>query len=205
MSCRENCMATMRQAFPQSPFFHVSHKAGVCQQRVAFGLVVSLFRPFCAPRQAPQDPGFRPLAPDSVVASARSTKGSVSGRSSTIRPGPKALAAAPCSQTAALVAANPLIPWASKPRTMPPSTSPVPAVASHGLVVALIDAFPSGEATTVSAPFKAMIAPDRAAAALARSSFGNGARSPNSRANSPSCGVRTTGAPRGAILANSAA
>ena len=166
---------------------------------------LAYFAHFARDAKPLKTPAIRPLAPDSVVASARSTKGSVSGRSSAIRPGPKALAAAPCSQTAALVAANPVIPWASKPRTMPPSTSPVPAVASHGLVVALIDAFPSGEATTVSAPFKAMIAPDRAAAALARSSFGNGARSPNSRANSPSCGVRTTGAPRGAILANSAA
>jgi hypothetical protein len=45
---------------------------------------------------------------------------------------------------------------------MPARTSPVPAVASQGLVVALIDASPPGEATTVSAPFSRIVAPERA-------------------------------------------
>ena len=45
---------------------------------------------------------------------------------------------------------------------MPASTSPVPAVASHGLVVALIEALPSGAATTVSAPLSSTMAPERA-------------------------------------------
>ncbi len=129
-----------------------------------FGLVVSLFRPFCARRQAPQDPGFRPLAPTRMSpARAAPWAASRAGprRSGQVRrPWPRRHAARPRRWPPR----KPGMPWASSPSTMPPSTSPVPAVASHGLVVALIDAIPSGAATTVSAPFKAMIAPDRAAA-----------------------------------------
>ncbi len=69
---------------------------------------------------------------------------------------------------------------------MPASTSPVPAVARYGLVVALIEAVPPGAATTVSAPFSTTMAPAREAAYRARSSLGTAARSPNRRANSPS-------------------
>ena len=88
---------------------------------------------------------------------------------------------------------------------MPASTSPVPAVASQGLDVALIDARPSGAATMVSEPFNSTIAPERAAAARAASSLPPSPIAPNRRANSPSCGVSATGAVRERICANSAA
>ena len=55
---------------------------------------------------------------------------------------------------------------------MPASTSPEPAVASQGGALSAIAARPSGAATTVSAPFSTTIAPKRAAACRARSSFG---------------------------------
>jgi hypothetical protein len=63
--------------------------------------------------------------------------------------GPNALAAAPCSHTAAAAARNDSMPCASKPNMIPPKTSPAPAVASVAGALALIMALPSGAAITV--------------------------------------------------------
>src|SRR5580692_4030619 len=84
--------------------------------------------------------------------SALKTPGNASGRSSAIRPGPTARPQAPCSQTAAEAASNAGISWAARPATRPDSTSPEPAVASHGGRSQPMVAPPSGPATTVSAP-----------------------------------------------------
>src|SRR5215467_10738237 len=73
-------------------------------------------------------------------------------RSSEIIPGPTAAAASPWIQTAAAAASKAGIPCARRPVISPASTSPVPAVASHGGALALMAARPSGAAITVSAP-----------------------------------------------------
>ena len=65
-------------------------------------------------------------------ASSRRTPGKASGKSSEIRPGPKARAAAPCSQAAAEAASNAGMPCAARPATKPVRTSPEPAVARVG-------------------------------------------------------------------------
>src|SRR5208282_5049760 len=51
--------------------------------------------------------------------SSRKTRGSASGKSSEMRPGPKARAAAPCSQTPAEAASKAGTPWAARPATKP--------------------------------------------------------------------------------------
>ena len=68
------------------------------------------------------------------------------------------------------------------------------AVASQGGAERLTAARPSGAAMMVSAPFSSTTAPVRAAAARAADSR-SGAGAPNTRANSPPCGV-STAAPR---------
>ena len=83
------------------------------------------------------------------------------------------------------------MPCASKPSTMPLSTSPEPAVASVGGALALMMASPSGDAITVSLPFNTTTAPLRRAAARVRLSLSLSVL--NKRANSPSCGVSTQG------------
>src|SRR5262249_822679 len=88
------------------------------------------------------------FGPSPLLVNRHSSFGQISDKASAIRPGPKAIAAAPCSQTAALEAAKAGMPWARSPSTMPASTSPVPAVARNGLVVALIEASPNEAATT---------------------------------------------------------
>src|ERR1700676_1439412 len=103
--------------------------------------------------------------------SALYTRGSISGRSSAIKPGPNAEAASPWSQTAAEAAAKAGMPWATRPAAIPVSTSPAPAVARKAGALAAIEARPSGDATTVSAPLIRTIAPVIAAARRALSSF----------------------------------
>ena len=82
-------------------------------------------------------------------------------------------------------------------------------MASQGGAFSVIEARPSGAATTVSEPFSSTTAPEAAAAAWARSHFDVCFRwlaesSLNNRANSPSCGVSTVGdGPRALIAANS--
>ena len=49
--------------------------------------------------------------------------------------------------------------WASRPVTKPASTSPEPAVASHGGALSLMAARPSGAAMTVSGPLRMTTAP----------------------------------------------
>ncbi len=78
---------------------------------------------------------------------------------------PAISAARPCSQTAAQAASKAGMPCASRPRQIPPSTSPAPAVASHGGAFSLMAQRPSGAAMTVSGPFRMTTAPLVAAAA----------------------------------------
>ena len=85
-------------------------------------------------------------------------------RSSAISPMPNCSAHSPCSQTAAHAASNAGMRCARRPKTKPASTSPDPAVASHGGALALIAARPSGAAMTVSVPLRMTIAPDSSAA-----------------------------------------
>jgi len=125
----------------------------------------------------------------------RSTSGISSGRSSAIRPGPKADPAMPWSDTAPAAASNAPAPCPSNPTTSPASTSPDPAVASQAGASILIAAGPAGDAMTVSAPLSTMVQPHACAASAARvalsgtlSAFGK------SRPNSPSCGVSTMSA-----------
>ena len=84
---------------------------------------------------------------------------------------PARWAAAPWSQAAAQVASNGGMPWASRPAMVPASTSPAPAVASHGGALSLMAARPSGAAMMVSAPFSSTTAPVRAAAARVAASL----------------------------------
>src|SRR3569623_1155674 len=95
---------------------------------------------------------------------------------------------------------------ASIPAIIPDSTSPAPAVASHGGALSAIEARPSGDATTVSAPLISTTACDSCAARRARSSFESAwtlfARDENNRANSPSCGVSTACVPGCAAMAS---
>src|ERR1051325_2857550 len=97
------------------------------------------------------------------------------------------------------------MPWASRPATKPASTSPEPAVASQGGAFSVMEARPCGVAATVSEPFSSTIAPEAAAAALARSHFDVISVacdiSLNNRANSPWCGVSTVGEPTRALIA----
>ncbi len=86
--------------------------------------------------------------------SARSAGFRALSRSSAINPGPASRPASPCSQTAIAAASKPETPCASRPTTIPASTSPDPAVASHGGALQLIAARPSGAATTLSGPFQ---------------------------------------------------
>ena len=114
-------------------------------------------------------------------------------------PGPASLPASPCSQTAALAASKAGMPCASRPAMKPASTSPEPAVASQGGAFSVIEARPSGAATTVSEPFSSTTAPDVCGRRRARDHilmhFQPLVRSDlNKRANSPSCGVSTVGA-----------
>ncbi len=96
------------------------------------------------------------------------------------------------------------MPCASSPPMNPHSTSPLPAVPSHGVPLALMAARPSGAAITVSAPLSTTTASRKAAAARARSSrepsAGTAATPLNRRANSPSCGVATARVSPDAII-----
>src|SRR6185295_19654927 len=76
-------------------------------------------------------------APDGNVAhfasfSSCSTAGNASGMSSAIMPMPAFCAAAPCNHAPAHAASKGCMPCARRPAIMPVSTSPEPAVASHG-------------------------------------------------------------------------
>ncbi len=106
---------------------------------------------------------------------------------------PAIFAASPCSQAAAQAASNASIPCASRPAIIPVSTSPAPAVASQGGALALIAAFPSGAAITVSVPLRSTTQPALRAAARAAASFEGSVFSKpgNIRSNSPACGVST--------------
>lgn len=83
------------------------------------------------------------------------------------------------------------MPWARRPKIIPPRTSPEPAVARLAGALELIRVRPSGAAMTVSAPFKTITAPLRRAAARARDSLSPPVS--KRRRNSPSCGVMTQG------------
>src|SRR5262249_36337772 len=76
--------------------------------------------------------------------SARKAAGRLSTRSSATRPGPKRRAASACSHTAAAAASKAGMPCASRPVTIPASTSPEPAVANSGGAPSLMAARPSG-------------------------------------------------------------
>src|SRR3546814_4321944 len=70
---------------------------------------------------------------------------------------------------------------------MPASISPVPAVASHDEAGGAIQVWPSGAATTVSAPLYTTMLLMAAGACRARSSL-LPSKEPKRRVNSPSCG-----------------
>ena len=109
-------------------------------------------------------------------------------------------AASPCSQTAALAASKAGMPCASRPATMPASTSPEPAVASiGGRIVGNRRAAVRRSHHGVGA----LQNHDRACFVCSQPSLSqvlmnmNELPAPmhlNKRANSPSCGVRTVGA-----------
>mgnify|MGYP006172757127 CR=1 FL=1 len=109
------------------------------------------------------------------------------------------------TRAAVRAASNGSNPRASKPATNPDSTSPEPAVASHGAARSRCEELtahrPDGVAITVSAPLNSTTQPARAAAARHAPTFENAAPatgtaasaaaiSANSRANSPECGDR---------------
>src|SRR3546814_10110462 len=73
-------------------------------------------------------------------------------RSSATSAGPARLATSACSQTALQAAVTGSPTAASWAAHMPASISPVPAVASHDEAGGAIQVWPSGAATTVSAP-----------------------------------------------------
>ena len=100
--------------------------------------------------------------------------------------------ARPCSQTAVCTASRAGI-WHSSAPSMPASTSPLPPLAIPGLPARSTAVSPSGNAQTVSGPLRTTVQPCAAAKADAASAL-PAASAPASRANSPSCGVRTMGA-----------
>src|ERR1051326_8992169 len=134
--------------------------------------------------------------------------GTASLKSSAIRPGPTWVAASPCTQAAAAAASKPGMPWARSPAIKPASTSPAPAVVSHGGALSLTPARPLGAARTVSGPLSNTTVPGRAAAARAMSILEVfptiSASFLNRRANSPACGVRTAGWSRPDSIAHNA-
>ena len=87
---------------------------------------------------------------------------------------------------------------------MPASTSPDPAVASHGASLMAMAAPPIRRCDGGIRAFRTTVAPLRRAASRVRSGFDRPMSStePNSLANSPSCGVSTTAWPLCAIRAN---
>ena len=120
--------------------------------------------------------GQRSAAPPALkgpARSSRSTFGSISGRSSAIRPGPKALGRRPMQPDGgACRLRSPASLGRGARESYPQARRRCRRSQATGLVVALIEAAPSGTATTVSAPFRTMMAPEREAACRARSSFG---------------------------------
>lgn len=104
------------------------------------------------------------------------------------------------------------MPCAINPQIRPVSTSPDPAVASHGDAWRLTATRPSGAAMWVCGPFNRTTAPDRCAAQYAAAARSARSISGNSRANSPVCGVMTSfahrcwksraGSPANAVMAS---
>src|SRR3954462_3359871 len=96
------------------------------------------------------------------------------------------------------------MPVASSAPVIPESTSPVPAVACHGVPVPLTKVVPSGPATTVASPLSrtthARPPPSRRVARIRSGPTPSPPAPPPpaapKRANSRSCGVSTVGAPR---------
>src|SRR5438105_4541973 len=95
---------------------------------------------------ARSDPDDRLIHSEAIAA------GMASARSSAISCAPAISAARPCSQTAAQAASNAGSPLARIAAVIPASTSPVPALASHGCARGAKPSLPSGAATSVSGP-----------------------------------------------------
>src|SRR5438270_7591701 len=91
-------------------------------------------------------------ADDEFVHREAMAAGIAAARSSAISCGPAISAALPCSQTPALAASNAGNPRARIAAISPASTSPVPALASHGCAAGAKPRRPSGAATSVSGP-----------------------------------------------------
>ena len=90
---------------------------------------------------------------------------------------------------------------AHSPASQPASTSPVPAVASAALPVALMRGTSKGAAITLPEPFRTTQQANRSASACAarrRSAWTSAVPTPSKRAASSGCGVSTVGSPRAA-------
>src|SRR6185436_5501322 len=108
-----------------------------------------------------------------AAGSARTRSEAPIGACAVPSPGPAAasLPARPCRYAPARPAWAGARPWASSAPVSPDSTSPLPAVASHGVPVGLTRTGPeSGDAMTVVEPFSSTVTPSRAAARRACSS-----------------------------------
>lgn len=111
-------------------------------------------------------------------------------------------AVSPCRYAAAIPACGGSSPCASSAPARPDRTSPLPAVASHGVPVVFTNtgSSPSGGATTVVEPLSRTHAPNSVAASRAcssrRASTSAGSL-PSRRPSSPACGVSRVGAGRG--------
>ena len=138
-------------------------------------------------------PARRTIVADVHAGRLPSAAGSRASRSSAISAGtgPHAQRCAVQPQRRARRIERPVAPARASRRTMPASTSPVPALASQaGPAPARSPTRPSGCATTLSAPFSSTTAPLRAAAALRAIDLAARQRRRTACANSPSCGVR---------------
>ena len=91
-----------------------------------------------------------------------------SSKSSATNAAPHRRAASPCSHTASQAARKGSPETARRPATSPASTSPVPAVESHGDAPLATVTVPSGAAITLSAPLYRTTAPDARAAERVR-------------------------------------
>ena len=119
-------------------------------------------------------------------------------RSATSGPPSEArVAAAPCSQEPTEAASYGVEPGGEQRADQPASTSPAPAVASHGTPVVVTRTRPSGAATRVRRPLSSTTAPYVLGGARGRGRSGRASTSPRStpsiRASSPACGVSTAG------------
>src|SRR6516165_5731418 len=130
---------------------------------------LSITRQWYGPRQSARKASGSPLTTSEAPIGA--SPASASSQSQPPPPAAASLAASPCRYAAAIAACGGSSPCASSAPASPASTSPVPAVASHGVPVVLTStgSRPSGGATTVVDPLSSTQAPNSVAARRAYS------------------------------------